>query len=352
MRQLLLLAVTLCLANGCTQKTADSFIRSVTLTTPTRSGTETIKHFSGIVQENHNIGLGFKTAGQIEKIEVKEGEYVKKGQLIAKLDDVDYRLGVQALEIQCKQLEEEVSRTEALFRSKSISVNDYEKAKAGLQQLKIQLQTNRNKLEYTNLYAPTDGYVQSINFAPSEMVNAGTPVINLLDVQQIEVNTELPADVYLLRSRFNRITCQASFENTKEMPMKILSINPKADGNQLYQLKLVFEEKPDSRLSAGMNISVNIHISGTDSIGQSFTLPLHSLVQQQEETYVWILEADSTVSKHKVICNGINEKGDAIITSGLKGNELIIKAGVNTLQENEKVRVINEGSKTNIGGLI
>lgn len=351
MKQLLLLAVILCLANGCTEKPASSFIRSVTLTTPVRSGAEKIKHFSGIVQENHNIGLGFKTAGQIEKIEVKEGEYVKKGQLIAQLDDVDYRLGVQALEIQCKQLEDEVARTEALFRSKSVSVNDYEKAKAGLQQLKVQLQINRNKLEYTCLYAPTDGYVQSVNFAPAEMVDAGTPIINLLDVGQMEVDTELPADIYLLQSQFSRITCQASFKNAKEMLMSVLSINPKADGNQLYQLKLAFKEKPDSRLSAGMNIDVRIYISGNDSI-PSFTLPLHSLVQQQEETYVWILEADSTVSKHKVVCNGINEKGEALITAGLKGNERIIKAGVNALQENEKVRVINEDSRTNIGGLI
>ena len=48
----------------------------------------------------------------------------------------------------------------------------------------------------------------------------------------------------------------------------------------------------------------------------------------------------------------INEKGEALITAGLKGNERIIKAGVNALQENEKVRVINEDSRTNIGGLI
>lgn len=85
------------------------------------------QNFSGVVQESHNIGLGFKTAGQIEKIYVKEGDYVKKGQLIAQLDHTDYQLGVQALEIQCKQLEDEVKRTEALYRSKSISINDYEK---------------------------------------------------------------------------------------------------------------------------------------------------------------------------------------------------------------------------------
>ena len=245
-----------------------------------------------------------------------------------------------------------MKRLEALYHSKSVSVNDYEKAVAGLQQLKVQLQVNRNKLDYTRLYAPTDGYVQSVNFAPAEMVDAGTPVINLLDVHRIEVETELPADVYLLRSRFGKITSQATFEQAEEMPMQVVSITPKADGNQLYQLKLAFDGKPDTRLSAGMNIGITIHIEGTDSLGSTFCLPLHAVIRQQEETYVWILEADSTVSKRKVVCSGIDGTGDAIISAGLNGTEQVVKAGVNALQEKEKVRVIDTESKTNVGGLI
>lgn len=352
MKRLLLLPFLLWLASGCTEKPTQTFIRSVMLTTPIPSGAESIKNFSGVVQESHNIGLGFKTAGQIEKIYVKEGDYVKKGQLIAQLDHTDYQLGVQALEIQCKQLEDEVKRTEALYRSKSISINDYEKAQAGLQQLKVQLQVNRNKLAYTRLYAPTDGYIQSVNFAPSEMVDAGTPVINLLDMHSMEVETELPAEVYQLRSRFQRITCELPSAKGEDIPMKISSITPKADGNQLYQLKLTFQKKTNSRLSAGINVNVRIYIAATDSLRASFTLPLHALIQSQEETYVWVMNTDSTVSKQKVNCSEIDEKGRAVITAGLKGDEQIIKAGVNALQENEKVRVIHTDSKTNVGGLI
>lgn len=78
MKRLLLLPFLLWLTNGCTEKPTQTFTRSVMLTTPTPSGAESIKNFSGVVQESHNIGLGFKTAGQIEKIYVKEGDYVKK----------------------------------------------------------------------------------------------------------------------------------------------------------------------------------------------------------------------------------------------------------------------------------
>ena len=53
-----------------------------------------MKCYPGIVREAHTIGLGFKTAGQIERICVKEGDYVRRGQLLAELDAADFRLGV------------------------------------------------------------------------------------------------------------------------------------------------------------------------------------------------------------------------------------------------------------------
>ena len=64
------------------------------------------------------------------------------------------------------------------------------------------------------------------------------------------------------------------------------------------------------------------------------------------------MEADSTVSRRKVVCSGTDGTGAAIISAGLNGEEQVVKAGVNALQEKEKVRVIETESKTNVGGLI
>lgn len=352
MRNLWLLTAIACLAGGCARQKSEDFTRSVMLTRPVSLGTGSIKHFSGVVKAGHDISLGFKTAGQLSQILVKEGDHVRKGQLMARLDDADYKLGVEALEIQCKQLEDEVARTRKLYENKSVSANDYEKAVAGLRQLKVQLQANRNKLDYTALYAPTDGYVQSVNFAPAEMVDAGTAVFNLLDVQRLEVETDLPAEVYLQRARFGLISCQPAFDDTENLPMKLVSITPMADGNQLYRMTLAFEGTPDARLTAGMNIGVTLRIEGRDSTARVFSLPLHAVARQEGETYVWVMRPDSTVSRRPVVCSGLDETGAAIITSGLQGDEQVVKAGGGLLQENEKVRVAGQESETNVGGLI
>ena len=58
------------------------------------------------------------------------------------------------------------------------------------------------------------------------------------------------------------------------------------------------------------------------------------------------------MTKREVSMTGMDDKGNAIISAGLDGNEMIVDAGVDMLQENEKVRILPEISDTNIGGLL
>lgn len=338
----------LCACGDSSQKRPE--VRSVELTTPELQTTTIVKNYSGIVREAHNINLAFKTAGQIKHINVKEGDYVRKGQLLATLDATDYQLGVEALQIQYDQLKSEVERTTRLFQQQSISANDYEKAIAGLKQLGVQLQVNKNKLNYTKLYAPIDGYIQSINFSPAEMVDAGTALFTLLDVSHMEVVADIPVGQYRLRNHCTDYFCRISGAETN-YPMKLLSLTPKADGNQLYQLRLSFSNHPDNCLTAGMNVEVSIHVEDTVS-SVKYTLPLCTVFQDNGKTCVWIFESDSTVSKRPVELDNIDSEGRAVVIKGLTGKEQIVRAGVNVLQEGEKVHVIEMPNKTNVGGLL
>lgn len=327
-----------------------STVHSVMVTTPEAMEGTVVKNYSGIVREAHTINLGFKTPGQIERILVAEGDYVHKGQLLAELDDADYRLGVEALQIQYDQLKDEVGRTEHLYRQKSISANDYEKATAGLRQLGVQLQANKNKLNYTKLYAPTDGYIQAVNFSPAEMVDAGTALFTLLDVSRMEVVADIPVAEYQQRDRFTRYFSRVA-GSASELPMQLLSLTPKADGNQLYQLRLAFVGQPDKQLTAGMNVEVGIVMADTTAT-TGVVVPLCAVFRDGDTSCVWVLGADSTLVKQQVVLDGSDSRGRAVIREGLTGSEQIVRAGVNALQEGEKVRVIERASKTNVGGLL
>ena len=345
---MMIVAGTLCACGRSSHEHSE--IRSVVLTEPVILESSNVINYSGIVREAHTISLGFKTAGQIKRIHVREGDYIRRGELLAELDDADYRLGVEALQIQYDQLKDEVERTSQLFIQKSISANDYEKAVAGLKQLGVELQANKNQLGYTKLYAPTDGYVQNVNFSPAEMVDAGTAVFTLLDVSHMEVVVDIPVSEYRQRDRFARYYCKAMGID-KEMPMKLLSLTPKADGNQLYQLRLTFMEQPDKQLTAGMNVEIGIVVADTVS-AHGVAVPLHAVFRDKESVCVWVFGQDSTVSKRHIVLGNTDSEGRAIVIEGLTGEERIVRAGVNVLQEGQQVRVVERTSKTNIGGLL
>lgn len=341
-------ALLLCACSGGDWEAARE--RSVYLTCPEALGRETVKSYSGVVKEAHEVSLGFKTAGQIARIHVEEGDRVRRGELLAELDDTDYRLAVEALQIQCDQLADEVKRTERLLAQKSVSANDYEKASAGLKQLEVQLQANKNKLSYTKLYAPADGYIQAVNFSPAEMVDAGTALFTLLDVSQMEVSVDIPGSLYRQREQFVRFFCRASGID-ETMPLSLTGVAPKADGNQLYRLHLAFGYRPDVRLTAGQNVEVSIVVGDTVS-GRGFAVPLQCLFQEGDLSCVWVFGPDSTVTRRRVVLGDVDPEGRAVVLDGLAGDESIVRAGVHVLHEGEKVRPIEVPAKTNVGGLL
>jgi RND family efflux transporter MFP subunit len=352
----LLALATLLLASGCksTPEEQTETIHSVLVVQPQLSSQVIAKSYSGVVQESKTISLGFKTAGQIKKTMVKEGDYVKQGQLIAILDDVDYQLALNDAQIQYEQMANEKKRLDYLHSTNNLSDNDYEKSVAGLERLKVQLQNAKNRIKYTRLYAPTSGYVTKLNFENAEMVDAGTPVIELMDNSSLEVVVDLPAAAY--RNREGFIGYHGKTADGETFSLALINITPKVDNTQLYSMRLAVPAASRSHLTAGQSIEVIIDRSdktdATESEVATYEIPLHSVFYNgEQQPCVWVLGKDSTVVATPVTMGSTTGKGNVEV-SGLNGSETIIRAGVNSLKAGEKVRVIEDGKSTNVGNLL
>ena len=330
------------------EQQSEPFTKNVKLTTAKKVEETSVLSFPGMVQGAHNISVGFKTAGQIQSIEVKQGDYVKKGQLLAQLDPSDYKLALNAYEIQYHQLKDEVARLEQMYNAKTIAANDYEKTRAGLEQLEIQVQTFKNKVEYTRLYAPVSGYIQSVNNDPSEMIDAGSPLFNLIDNSKYEVIADIPANQYIDKELFASFYMSSQYLGDEKLPLDLISISPKADGNQLYQMRFAINSSAD-KITAGMNVELHIEKENTAYAGK-YTITPHAVFTRDEKTYVWIY-ANGKVNSKEVSVDGIDKNGNLFL-SGIDDMDKIVSAGVHILNEGETVNVLSETSKTNIGGLL
>ena len=353
----LCLAVSAC-STGQSSKAPESTVHNVFLVDPVPVDGSSIRKFPGIVQETRTISTGFKTPGQITRIFVKEGDHVKEGQLLATLDTVDYALAVKQLQIQYDHAASEHERKKQLYAAGNMSDNEFEKAAAALRQMAVQLEINKNKLEYTHLYAPSSGVIVKSSFEKAEMVDAGTPVFELMDDSRLEVVVDLPVSEYVNHGKSHTYTGSSTLLGDAPINLSFISLTPKADNNQLYQLKLGVTSR-DSRLSSGMNIIVSISSDGNNAVSDSVTtisameIPLRSVFEHDGKTCVWTFNpADSTVKATPVTVTGNGTEGIVTATSGLSHGVRIGSGGVHSRFECEHVKVIEKNSTSNRGGLL
>lgn len=342
--------VEIVILSGCTNNRKsgeEGTVHSVLVTKPISVNEWLEKHITGIVNADKEISLGFKAAGQVKSIYVKDGQRVKKGTLLAELDDSDYLLGVQAYQAQYDQLEREVARLEKLYKTGSVAGNDYDKAKTGLAQLKVALTVQKNNVAFTKLYAPFDGTVIKVNFQQSEMLDAGMPMFTYSTTGQYTVECNVPLSIYELRDSIENISGKTG---GNELKLEVMSFVPKADNNQLFRMILGIKKGNTMSLQPGMGVDVKLTIHNGNAKG-NMSIPLSALFNKDGKSYVWVVQ-DSVIVGKEVSVGAPDSDGSVHIFSGLDKDDDIVRCGAHTLQEGEKVKILENSNDTNKGDLL
>ena len=322
--------------NNKTLETPDT-IRSVKLETVENSISLTKKEFSGRISEQDEVKLSFRIAGPVHKLLVSEGQYVKKGDLIAEIDPRDYQLNYNAVKVEYEQVIAETDRVFKLHETKSVSENNYDKAKAGREQISAKFESAKNSLNDTKLIAPFSGYIQEVFISNHETVGAGHNVVSLINVSNMEVEIEIPASVYVLKDKFQSFTCYSEVYPDVAIPLSLLVINRKANLNQLYKMRFLLQ--PDKKLNVSPGMSAKVEISCSQNDITQLTIPLSAVISENDKKYVWLYnEKDSLVNKKEITVGNLAASGKFNISSGLQAGDKIVVAGVNSISENQKVK--------------
>ena len=337
---------------GCAGNNGEQnqIIRKVKVEPVQQADSITTKSFPGIVKEANEMNLAFRVAGPIQKILVKEGDYVKQGQLIAQMDTRDYEVQLQVAQAQHEQVKGEVERVTELYNRKSVTENDYDKAVSGLKMVGAKLKHAKDQMGDTQLRASVSGYIQKINFSENEMIDAGMPLISMIDVGSYQVEIEIPVSLYVERHSISSFTCVQPSISDETFNLQLLSYNRKANTNQMYRVHLRLDPAIHPQLSPGMDVKVKIDLINNG--GPQTCVPLTALFNENGKTFVWIYQSNQMVEKREVVTGKLTGDGRIRISRGLQPEEQIVVAGVNNLTDNEYVEPLEPISATNIGGLL
>jgi len=306
---------------------------------------ETISVSGTVNTPNSPAEVSFLVSGKVLFVGPREGDYVKKEQLLASIDPTDYQLAFTAATKQAEmariafeRAEDEHRRMKMLFDSKSLAPNDYEKYKAayesGSQQHEQAIaaaKISRKRLTDTELHSPANGFISKRSIEPGDTAAQGHPVFEIVQMDPVEVNVGVPeTDVYLVKiGQKADITVPAlpgkSFRGTVRI------INVSADpGTRTYMTRITVPN-PEHVLRVGMVAEVRIR---GDRTVPMMTLLGDAVVRDpQGATQVFVYYPDQKRVYAKRVEIGAVINRDVQIKSGLSGDELIVLAGQGKLRD-------------------
>jgi multidrug efflux system membrane fusion protein len=387
------------LLSSCTEKKEEvkELIRPVRYAEVSQSGGEKTYTFSGVAQSSEETNLSFRVAGNVRTLNVKLGDRVKKGQLIATIDPSDYSIQVdqavaseKGTEANVKSSEAQVSSSEAqvknaemqlitarssfqrienLYENNSIPLSEYEQAKANFESAETQYeaakfslsaskagydaaktqvtsaskqtQSARNQVSYTKLVAPFNGVITAVNVEANELVAAGTSIAVLSSERKPEITVGVP-EVFINKiKKGQKVSIDFSVLEGKPFNGTVEEMAYAAGNSPTYPI-IIRIGNPTKDIHPGMAANVTFQFGNAKAKSNALVIPVKSVGENDKGNFVFLIdESDGkTVVKKQIITVGKLTSEGFEIKEGLSAGQKIAVAGLQTLLEGQEVKLL------------
>ncbi|PLX68761.1 MAG: hypothetical protein C0603_06315 [Denitrovibrio sp.] len=307
-----------------------------------------VRTYPGKIGAGKKVDVSFIVPGSLIQLNVKEGDFVKKGSLLARLDDASYKHNMNTINAQLEEASLAYQRAKKLWVANAISKADYDRARSAFNVLTSQKQLSQKSLNDTYIYAPFSGYIAKRHVDNFQTVAAGSPIVSVQDIKDIEVLVNIPESMIMNASATLNYKAFAVFEITvlREYEMQLKEIGTEADPvTQTYPVKFVMPSPEQINVLPGMTVAAKLVISESYKEG-AFAVPESSVISDSSgKKFVWKIDEEMKVHKSEVVTDGMHEDKIIILGGLLEGDE-IATAGLIHLTENQQVkRLLKEGNK-------
>lgn len=300
--------------------------------------------YSGVVRGRYQTNLAFQVGGKILSRNVEVGNFVRRGDLLFKLDakdilqqanQADSQLNAAAAQL--KLAETNLKRYRQLFSENAISAamldqyqTNYDAAFANYQNAVALSKQSHNALDYTNLFSTADGVISAINVEVGQVVSAGQIILTLVQNDELEVEINIPENK--LSEVKIGTPCEISFwANTEKVSGVVREISPIADStSKTYRVKISLQNLRED-INLGMTASAIFPAKNSNGV----ILPLSAIYQTGENSQVWIVTAENKAALKNVTVQDFSN--NEVLVSGLNAGEIVITAGVHKLREGQEV---------------
>jgi RND family efflux transporter MFP subunit len=324
------------------------------------TGVERVRSFSGTARAGQESRLSFKVAGTVEVLDVKVGDRVRQGQVLARLDPQDYRLRVEDTEATLARIRAEVRNAEAnyarireLYENNNASRNDldaslagFESARAALESGEKRLEQARLQLSYTRLEAPSAGAISQVPVEVNENVQPGQTVAVLTSGARPEVEIGMP-EVFISRVREGQ-SVEVTFDalGNRRFRATVTEVGVASTGLATTFPVKARLERDESEILPGMAAEVHFRFEDGGA-RERIEVPAFAVGEDREGRFVYVVEevgeGIGRALRREVTVGGLTADGGLEILRGLVDGDRVITAGVSRIQDGRKVRLDSAG---------
>lgn len=308
--------------------------------------------FSGSLDPEWQADVAAKVDGRIEKVYVREGDAVTKGQVLAILEQTDTNANLiiaqgSFLDAQTnlRKAETDLQRYEELFKRGAVSqkaVDDYrfarDNAAAKLESARGTLQGMESKSTGTVLVAPEDGIVSKRYYQEGYYAKAGTPIIAVADISSLKTIIHIPEGQISGVDVGNEAVIKVPAYGDKKIVGEVTRIAPVADlPSHTFEAEVSVDNSQDLR--AGIYANVSLVALPKENV---LTIPLNAIVMRDDQQTVYVANAEGVVQR-RVLNIGYTNDQVAEVVSGLTEKDLIVIEGHHKLREGSKINLEKAG---------
>lgn len=301
---------------------------------------------AGVIEPIRSVAVNSQLSGALLAVHVEEGHEVRRGQVLARLDDRELRAQLAAAEAGFQVAQAAYERAEQLRERRVITIPEYERERTAYAAATAQLDQLRTRIAYALIGAPITGVVTEKRVEAGDVVAPQTRLFTLADVSVLVVKVGVSElDVVELREGDATSLALDAFPG-RAFRGRIRRIFPSADPTtRLVPVEVALGGEEAQVARPGFLARVTFALGARENV---VLVPASAVLAGQESQTVFVIEGEKAV--RRVVRTGLTSAGRVEILSGLEAGEVVVTIGNHLLRDGMEVRVVSGNGAGSTGG--
>lgn len=323
-------------------------VREAQLVTTLPVKQETFEHFvevRGDVQSEKNVTISAETMGNVEQVPVSEGQQVRKGQLLVKINSDVLRNNLSEIETQLELATAVFERQKNLWDQKIGTEVQFLQTKSNKESLENRRAMLRSQLEQATARAPFSGTIEEVMVRVGEAASPGAPLVRLVSLQDMYIKADVSESFVGAFKKGDKVevyfpSLQKTFESSVTAVGNV--INP---ANRTFTLEA---RLPDNNELLRPNLLAVLKVKDFEQ-KNGIVVPTHLIQRDRKGEFVYVVENQDKLKMvaKKHIETGLSYNNETLVTAGLQPEDVLINEGFREVSQGVVVKIADVAVASN-----